>query len=395
MNILFITSHEITPQKGGIEKITSIISNTFHQVKFACCFSAYYFPNDDLDCSSYYGKIRLYKGNEYKDIEKFILENSIDIIVNQQLPNLTNCLYEIRKRYKIPILYFQHDRPSIDFYRSVKYYYFLALHGNFKQRSYFIIKLIISPIYILLRKLYHGFLLRKAMISYDSILLLSERFIPLFLRMSMLSKKYTNKINIIGNCLTLDYLFPINKLFKKEKEVLFVGRLVEDRKRISLLIKIWEKIQEKNTENWVLRIVGSGKEESIYKYIVQKRKISNIVFEGQVEDTIPYYQKASIFVMTSDAEGWGLTLTESLQFGVVPIAFDTFESIHDILINGWNGLLVKDNDINLYATNLSYLIDNYDYRMFLAKNALESSKNFSVNIMINKWKKIINKMMDA
>ena len=42
----------------------------------------------------------------------------------------------------------------------------------------------------------------------------------------------------------------------------------------------------------------------------------------------PYYNEASIFMMTSSFEGWGLTLTEAQQYGCVPLAFHSFASLN-------------------------------------------------------------------
>lgn len=35
--------------------------------------------------------------------------------------------------------------------------------------------------------------------------------------------------------------------------------------------------------------------------------------------------------MTSQIESWGLVITEAQQFGVVPIAYDSYPTIHEII----------------------------------------------------------------
>jgi glycosyltransferase involved in cell wall biosynthesis len=47
--------------------------------------------------------------------------------------------------------------------------------------------------------------------------------------------------------------------------------------------------------------------------------------------------------MTSAYEGWGLTLTEAQQMGVVPIAFDSFGAVYDIIENEYNGLIIPNS----------------------------------------------------
>ena len=66
--------------------------------------------------------------------------------------------------------------------------------------------------------------------------------------------------------------------------------------------------------DWKLVIVGSGSDENNYKSYVAENDIKNIYFEGN-KNPLPYYQKASVFLMTSALESWGLTITEAQQFG--------------------------------------------------------------------------------
>ena len=77
---------------------------------------------------------------------------------------------------------------------------------------------------------------------------------------------------------------------------------------------------------WNLKIVGAGEDYDYYKEYIEKHIIERISLEGQ-QSPEPYYEEAKIFLMTSKMEGWGLTLTESLQRGVVPIVFNTSEWI--------------------------------------------------------------------
>ena len=56
--------------------------------------------------------------------------------------------------------------------------------------------------------------------------------------------------------------------------------------------------------DWKLVIVGSGSDENNYKSYVAENDIKNIYFEGN-KNPLPYYQKASVFLMTSALESWG------------------------------------------------------------------------------------------
>lgn len=45
LNILFLTYHEVTPQKGGIERMTDVVVNNLLNREGFYCYSAYYYPN--------------------------------------------------------------------------------------------------------------------------------------------------------------------------------------------------------------------------------------------------------------------------------------------------------------------------------------------------------------
>ena len=60
-----------------------------------------------------------------------------------------------------------------------------------------------------------------------------------------------------------------------------------------------------------------------------------------------------IFCMTSNYEGFPMVLLEAMQFGCVPIAFKSFESLDDIIINHNNGYQITPFDIYEYINSLS------------------------------------------
>lgn len=167
---------------------------------------------------------------------------------------------------------------------------------------------------------------------------------------------------------------------KKKNQVLIVSRFSESEKRILFALKAWKKIQQHIINNkWELIIVGFGKDESLYRDYVKLNKLQNVIFTGK-QEPFKYYKESSIFLMTSAFEGFGLTLTESQQMGVVPIVMDSFPSLHDIVINGYNGIIVANNDVTSMAEALKDLIINENKRINLSINGFNYIKNFQLQI---------------
>ena len=130
---------------------------------------------------------------------------------------------------------------------------------------------------------------------------------------------------------------------------------------------------------------------AITKELSNQLQIKHIIFEG-FKNPRKYYNYASIFMMTSAFEGFGMTLVEAQQYAIVPMAMDTYSSLHDIIKNEYNGIIVSDNDIKGYVEKLKKLMADKEYRKRLAMNGLESCKKFAVEFIANQWENLFTKL---
>ena len=111
------------------------------------------------------------------------------------------------------------------------------------------------------------------------------------------------------------------------------------------------------------------------------------------QNPLKYYEKASIFLMTSAYEGFPMALIESQQNGVVPIAMDSYSSLHDIIENDKNGIIISDNDIKGFVKALKNLMQNQDKRKIMAEEGLKSCKQYNVGVIVDKWERIFNELL--
>ena len=93
--------------------------------------------------------------------------------------------------------------------------------------------------------------------------------------------------------------------------------------------------------------------------------------------------------MTSDKEGWGVTLTESLQRGVVPIVMDSCPVFSEIISDGVNGFLTPNNDIKKFADKVRLLMTSQELLYKIGKQVLESASKFNIENTIGQWEKIL------
>jgi len=136
--------------------------------------------------------------------------------------------------------------------------------------------------------------------------------------------------------------------------------------------------------DWSLKIVGDGEEKATVMKLAENMKLKNVYFEGY-QNPIKYYEEAAIFCMTSAYEGFGMVLIEAMAYKTVPIAFNSFLSVTDIIVHNSNGILVKPFDKNEYVNEICKLIEDSSYREKLSREAQRSVKRFASDEIINDW----------
>lgn len=374
MKILFITPSEVQPLNGGIERITSSLAKVLQEeYAYSCRF------------------VDLVSGCSKEQLENEIKQQHIDIIITQgadkRIANLLPTLREIIDglERKVSLLFVFHSNPGVELatmdYGALwnRILYGIDRKASFKQLGWQLMQPFVEK-----RMIAH--LKKKYRVPYDyadRIVLLSKRFIPEY---QFFSGGDTSHFMAIPNMLSFDS--ETKPAEKKTKTVLLVSRMEERQKRIKLALKIWDKVHH---NGWQLKIVGAGEDLDYYKRLAKKWDVQDVSFEGR-QNPLPYYKESPIFMMTSAFEGWGLTLTEAQQCGCVPIVFDTYASLPDIVTDGRNGIIVREGDIEQYITELQSLMGNPELLQDLAKNAQEDCQRYTPKKVASQWHKLFTEL---
>lgn len=383
MNILFCTTYRVSEQKGGTERITARIAQALRE-KGHRCFSAYKAEiAEGLPLAKWDGELNATN----QSLEDYILDHHIDVIIIQKMTREVKQIYLIREKHhlQLKIISALHFAPA---YEEIEVSFqhawdMLKTKCNLKSG----LRFLLFPIYKVWYPLRNKELYKTVYKYSDKVVLLSERFIQEYMDYAGISNN--DKFIAIPNALSYDEFLPMENIQNKKKQALIVSRLTDPPKRIYLAIQAWAEIEkDPELQEWCFKIVGTGPAEESYKTLTQRLGIKRIEFCGRQQPK-PYYEESSIFLMTSSYEGWGLTLTEAQQFGCVPIAFDSYSSIHDIITNDENGYLVENNHIEMYTKRMIELMKNDNVRNSMAKNAIATSHRFELNGIINYWFKAI------
>nr|MCR5064386.1 glycosyltransferase [Bacteroidales bacterium] len=286
-----------------------------------------------------------------------------------------------------------HNMPGFEYTKmSMDVLCYRIMHGqdvvyNLKYLAFQTFQNLLRP---LINKQMHGKYL-PAYNAADKVVLLTEGFIPGYARCA--GVPVDDKFCAISNALTFTDRFPIEQYDEeKRNEVLWVGRFDDKHKRLSEAIHIWKMVEEEGRfPNWKLHVVGYGPDEGYYHKLVKRLKLHNVSFEGKTESR-PFYRSASLYMMTSAFEGFGLVITEALQSAAVPLAYDTFASLHDIIVDGHNGYIIEDKDRRAYADRLQLLMDDAALRRNLAQQGLTFIDKFSTENITKQWNQLFSSL---
>lgn len=379
MTILFIYDSPLRPEVGGTERATRLVMDELERRGHHTIGLVHsnrqapdnFFINGELIAS----------------LSCFLAENHVDIVVNQIAFHdwlLKNFLSHGGKTWKEGggrIISFMHLDPTPAPHKKLSMYFEdwhkITFFGKLKRLG---LLAYLPYLRYSINKDYRRSL-RFLYEESDRYVLMSKSFTNIFLNLS--GSDTCSKLRYIPNMLTFPKIEDAQILKQKEKIVLVVARLDDEQKNISFIIDIWRSI--KDHKGYSLHIVGDGQDASKLRKLAQG--VNDIIFEG-AQSPLKWYQRAKIFLMASPREGWGLTITESLQCGVVPVVLNTSSVFKDIISNGENGYLVQDK--HDYQNSLVHLMSDELCYETMARNALKSAARFSPEQVGNQWENLLS-----
>lgn len=391
MNVLYLTCCRLHPTQGGTERTTITIAKALKHQYGSKIYSIYEQPTDAemetcLD-SEFLWKPQKKRSANVAFLRNIVIGNNIDAVIIQGAFIHVKMMREAIAGLSCKILFAHHFRPGFE----------LTFH-NFKD----VLKRKHSGIadtmrwirdIVLYRKLHKAYIntIRKsyheAYEHSDSVVLLSRNFVKSYMEIGSFNDE--SKFIIIPNALSFGDILSPDKLTDKKNIALIVARLDEPPKKISTALKIWSIVKKQDiAHSWILNIVGHGPHKTMYEQMVKQYNIPDVHFLGR-QDPLPYYREASVFMMTSSSESWGLTITEAQQMGVVPIAFNTYESLQDIITDGVDGCIVAPGNISDYADTMLELMSDTNKRQTMAKAGLQSCRRFSSDKIAAMWRNFL------
>ena len=172
----------------------------------------------------------------------------------------------------------------------------------------------------------------------------------------------------------------------KEKYIISVGRLVQA-KNYTLLIQAFNILSKHSLIKLV--VIGTGPENNRIQQQIRRLQLDErIILTGNMDNPFPLIKNASVVVLSSKWEGFGLVLLEALVLQKQIVSTDCPSGPREILDHGKYGLLVPVNNPEKLAEGISRIIKGkvkFDEELLLQR-----AKYFNIEKSFNQFMEVIN-----
>lgn len=374
-NILIPFANAIDPTSGGVERVYHNLVPSLR--KMGCNVYASFNLRSHYDLTSVYTEV-FYMGDitsrkKYNEhLAKIIRKNNINIVI---CPFPSWKLFDFFSKQKTLKVFFHiHNVPSKIMYPEVSVVpscFVDTFVGEWAKRVRYAIRFKTS--------------FKRIEENGMKVILLSDKFKNDLASFCSLSDK---NIVSIPNPIELDKNFELTHN-RKDKILLYVGRITTKQKRFQSLLNIWGKIQYL-LPDYKLDVVGGGPEKEFYENKAKEMHLERIAFHG-FQSPEEYYKKAQVLCMVSNYEGFPMVLVEAMQYGCVPFAFKTFAAVTDVIEDKQNGFLVRPFDEDGYVSCiLRYINETEKYKGEIRQGCVNKASSFSVDKIAREWIKMFD-----
>lgn len=350
MKILFSNS---ALSFGGAERVISIVASKLAEM------------GHEVEVLLYYDKEVCYK-----------LNKKVRVISDEQYIGKSNILNHIIWRRK----YIKQQKPDvvISFLAKFNMLNIIAMSG-------LNIPLIVAdrndP-----RKVPNNFLLRKCRdwlyVFADGVVIQNKS------NQGYFSKKVIDKSTVIYNPIDLgDYLGAALKCSEKEKKIVCVARVIEQKNPL-MLLRAFSYIAGEFPD-YKLVYYGDGDMIREVSDAAQKMGLGDRVeLCGAVENVFEHIKKAELFVLNSNYEGMPNALLEAMCLGL-PVVCTRVSGAADVIDDGENGLLVDCGDVKDLEMAIRRMLKDDTFRKNCGIKAAKLNELVKYDYIVNEWNNFI------
>lgn len=190
-------------------------------------------------------------------------------------------------------------------------------------------------------------------------------------KMRDILKIHESKVEILHSGIDAKSIASVRQ-GKKDGSIVYIGRLVPQ-KRVDALIRAYAAMPKALQRKHRLKIIGEGIERSKLELLSKSLGV-DAVFTGKIEShdaVIRHLKAASLFVLPSRRESFGITILEAMMCGI-PVISTATEGPSDHIMNGETGFLVNSRDE--MSRSMEEVLSNSPLQKKLSKNGMLYAK---------------------
>ena len=166
--------------------------------------------------------------------------------------------------------------------------------------------------------------------------------------------------------------------------VVGAGRLAPV-KGFGRMIEAFAPVARKHPD-WQLHVYGEGPRRDRLRAQVDRLGLRDqIKLRGYARDFDAVLAGGALLAMTSRAEGFPMVLLEAMGEGLPMVAMDCPRGPGEIIVDGSNGLLVEDGDVDGFTRALLALVEDQELRRRLGREARLDAEQYSVEAIAADW----------
>jgi glycosyltransferase involved in cell wall biosynthesis len=167
----------------------------------------------------------------------------------------------------------------------------------------------------------------------------------------------------------------------------YVGRLVEEQKRVSEMAPLAAELARRGVE-FELHVVGEGRARAALEAEFRRLGVAGRVrFWGWLPPAEVKLRLAEldVFLLMSDYEGLSVALLEAMGHALAPVVTRIASGTGEVVEDGRNGFLVPVGDIQTFAERIGRLARDRNLLASFRRAAWESSRGYTVGRMADEY----------
>ena len=188
-------------------------------------------------------------------------------------------------------------------------------------------------------------------------------------------------VAVVPNALPDDPWTPADG---RAKVIVTAGRLSRG-KRQDLLVRAFARVARRNPD-WELKIYGKGGREASLRRLIARLELEDRAhLMGATDRLGDELGRASIFVLSSELEAFGIVLIEAMRAGLAVVSTDCPHGPRELVTDGEDGLLVPTGDVRALARAMDRLVRDEQLRARLATAARDTSRAYEPAVVAERW----------